>query len=79
MNAQTPFSVCFTGHRPEKMPADPAVSNMLQSLVHMAIIDAIEQGADTFYSGLARGMDTWAAEDVLWLRKQYPLRTSDRS
>lgn len=32
----------------------------------------IEDGADEFYSGMALGVDMWAAEIVLELKKEYP-------
>lgn len=56
---------CFTGHRPEKlsMPEDKIIA----ALEH-AIRAAIEDGYQTFISGMARGVDLWAAEIVLRLR-----------
>ena len=66
-----PFAVCFSGHRPEKLPTGTAL-RMLQSLLYSEIRTAILDGADTFYTGTARGVDLWAAEIVLHFRKQYP-------
>lgn len=68
---QTPFAVCFSGHRPEKLPTGVTL-HMLQSLLYSEIRTAIRDGADTFYTGTARGVDIWAAEIVLHFKKQYP-------
>ena len=58
--------VCFTGHRPEKLNIDEKeVKNRLRD----AIIKAVEDGYTTFISGMARGVDMWAAEIVLEERK----------
>lgn len=73
MGPQTAFAVCFSGHRPEKLPQD-AERRMLKSLLYEEIRTAIRDGADTFYSGMAQGVDLWAAEAVLLLRKEYPVR-----
>ena len=57
---------CFTGHRPEKL-------NMPEQLVVAAlereILTAVEAGFVTFISGMARGVDIWAAEQVLRIRQ----------
>lgn len=56
---------CFTGHRPEKL-------NMSEkediSWLDAEIRQAIKDGFVTFISGMARGVDIWAAEIVLRLR-----------
>ena len=53
---------CFTGHRPEKLRADESsVCMRLEAAVKIAIRD----GYRTFISGMARGVDIWAAEIVL--------------
>ena len=57
---------CFTGHRPEKLNmAEKEVKNRLEK----AICQAINDGFTTFISGMARGVDMWAAEIVLEERK----------
>ena len=58
---------CFTGHRPEKlnMPETEVIA-WLQSEIRKAIDD----GFVTFISGMARGVDIWAAEMVLRLRDE---------
>ena len=60
---------CFTGHRPEKLLHDEAF--YLEAL-HRAIHDAIEAGYSTFITGMARGVDIWAAELVLSFRRTNP-------
>ena len=67
------FAVCFSGHRPEKLPAGPQL-RMLQSLLYSEIETAIRDGADTFYTGMARGTDLWAADMVLHFRFREPER-----
>ena len=62
--------VCgFTGHRPEKLTL-PEVQ--VQQLLREQILQAVEDGFHTFISGMARGVDIWAAELVLQLRAQRP-------
>lgn len=59
---------CFTGHRPEKLnfPEDE-VKRLLKNI----IIKAIDNGYNTFISGMARGIDLWSAEIVLNLKEVY--------
>ena len=56
---------CFTGHRPEKIgiPDETVIA-----LLDKAISEAIQSGYRTFISGMARGVDIWAAEIVLKYR-----------
>lgn len=58
---------CFTGYRPEKlnMPETEVIA-WLESEIRRAIDDGIV----TFISGMARGVDIWAAEIVLRLRDE---------
>lgn len=68
-------AVCFTGHRPEKFPFD--VKNelylkMFKSLIYMHALDAVRDGCDTFYCGMQRGMDIWAGQQILNLKRIYP-------
>lgn len=65
---------CFSGYRPEKMPADlsegtAAFSNMLQHL-RQSILRASNISYQHFISGMSRGFDLWAAEAVLELQQQ---------
>lgn len=69
------YSVSFTGYRPEKLPFseenDPLfldLKNRLSNQIEKLIAD----GADLFYSGMARGVDLLCAEIVLELKNKYP-------
>lgn len=53
---------CFTGHRPEKLNVP---KETVQERLRQAIRQAISDGFTTFISGMARGVDIWAAEIVL--------------
>ena len=66
-----PFTVCFSGHRPEKLPTGTLL-HMLQSMLYHEIDLAVADGADTFYCGGAQGIDLDAADYVISLRKKYP-------
>lgn len=55
----------FTGHRPEKL--DRPEAEVIEGL-KKEIRTAIADGFRTFISGMARGVDLWAAEIVLNLR-----------
>ena len=57
---------CFTGHRPEKLSLSEAE---VKPLLEKAIDTAIENGFTTFITGMAPGVDIWAAEIVLKKRK----------
>ena len=59
--------VCFTGHRPEKLTQSESV---IVKALEAAIKEAISDGKNVFISGMARGVDIWAAEIVLRLRKE---------
>ena len=58
---------CFTGHRPEKL-TEP--ENEIIAALHREIVAAVDDGFVTFISGMARGVDIWAAEIVLSLRSE---------
>jgi len=58
---------CFTGHRPEKLSwPEKEVIAWLEA----EILKAIDDGFVTFISGMARGVDIWAAEIVLRFRDE---------
>ena len=68
--------VAFTGYRPQKMPfgfdeSDPRCIDFKKRL-HDTIESLIWQGYQHFISGGAMGMDMFAAETVLELKKKYP-------
>ena len=56
---------CFTGHRPEKLQTPESV---VVAALEKEIRQAIADGFSVFISGMARGVDIWAAEIVLRLR-----------
>ena len=60
---------CFTGHRPEKLMASESV---IKAALAGEIDLAIRDGFTTFISGVARGVDLWAAELVLDRRAGNP-------
>ena len=69
------YRVSFTGYRPEKLPffsEDDPMCVDLKKRLSKQIKMLIEDGADEFFSGMARGVDTWAAEAVLELKREYP-------
>lgn len=65
---------CFSGHRPEKMPAGmeegTSAWNDLNHQLRLSICDAADRGYRHFLSGMSRGFDIWAAEAVLALARQ---------
>ena len=63
------FRCCFTGHRPYllKRPEDDIKVDLENS-----ILRAVADGYTTFISGLACGVDIWAAEIVVRLQKTNP-------
>ena len=57
--------VCFTRHRPEKLRRiKPEIVKDLKK----EILQATDEGFNVVISGMARGVDIWAAEIVLQLR-----------
>ncbi|MBS6315679.1 DUF1273 domain-containing protein [Porcipelethomonas ammoniilytica] len=69
-------TVCFTGHRPEKLPGygetENASLNVIRSMLYYQIYQSAEEGYKYFISGLARGVDLWAAEYVLEVKNRFP-------
>lgn len=58
--------VCFTGHRPEKLTRQKEeICEDLEKEIRRALAD----GMNVFISGMARGVDLWAAQIVLRLRE----------
>lgn len=60
---------CFTGHRPEKLTLD---ENLVKTRLTYMINEAVRRGYVTFITGMARGVDLWAAEIVLDIRRTNP-------
>lgn len=63
--------LCFTGHRPERLPTGRNLQVLLQTL-HYYIDMAVGQGYTHFYTGLADGVDYYAAEYLFTLRQKHP-------
>ena len=59
----------FTGHRPEKLNIPE--SEVKKLLCH-SIENAIHSGYTNFITGMAKGVDIWAAEIVLTFKDIYP-------
>ena len=57
-------TVCFTGHRSEKLPKGEALGNLRTRLAD-EIEKAIQDGYNTFLFGGAYGWDLMAAEEVI--------------
>ena len=65
----------FTGHRPKGLgyPESDGRCTALKEKLRSLIIRMIEEeGVTHFISGMAQGVDMYAAEIVLELKKQYP-------
>lgn len=63
----------FSGHRPQSLPwrfneTSPACIQ-LQKILALQIARLIDNGYTDFLSGLAIGVDTWAAQSVLAFRE----------
>lgn len=64
----------FTGHRPEKLPwrrgeTDEGCKRLKRALYNQ-IVRYANAGVTDYLSGMAEGVDTWAAQSVLLLRRQ---------
>ena len=67
MNDKRQHRCCFTGHRPNKLGYS---ENEIKPLLETAIDNAISGGYVTFITGMAEGVDIWAAEIVLEKKKE---------
>ena len=75
MNEHTNISVSFTGHRPSKLGGYDETSELITNIkkeLEFKIRTTIRDGYFVFISGMAMGIDTWAAEIVLKLKDEYP-------
>lgn len=73
---QPETTACFTGYRPHKLPwgeteDDPRCAALKLKLIE-SVTAAYARGYRTFISGMARGVDTYAAEAVLALSRVLP-------
>ena len=66
----------FTGHRPQNLPfrfnEDDFRCQELKRRLAILIREKIENGITCFLSGMAIGVDCYAAEIVLSLKKEFP-------
>ena len=62
-------TVCFTGHRPEKLTQS---EGEVREALRAGIGRALKWKYTVFISGMAPGVDIWAAEEILALRKERP-------
>lgn len=66
--------VSFTGHRPDKIVGYSAAPLRVEIAIRKALAEEIrtlsEEGAEVFLSGMAPGVDLWAADEVLRLRAE---------
>lgn len=58
-------SVCFSGHRNERLPQRKADMEKLKVRLWEEIDDAMKDGFNTFYVGACYGWDLFAAEIIL--------------
>lgn len=69
-------SCAVTGHRPQKFPwgynEEDRRCAALKSALTSQIEELVRNGITDFLSGMAEGVDTWAALAVLSLREQHP-------
>lgn len=59
----------FTGHRPEKLNTPEWE---VRKLLRQAVEQAYTDGFNVFLSGVARGVDLWAADIVLLMKEEHP-------
>lgn len=68
---------CFTGHRPKSLPfgyneEEPSCKKLKELLSDNIERQITENGVTHFISGMAMGVDIYAAEAVLELKEKYP-------
>ena len=70
------LACAFTGHRPDRFSFGYNESDerclKIKTLMSEHIRKLIVEGTEIFYSGMAIGVDIWAAEIVLELKKEHP-------
>lgn len=76
LSGNTQKRCSFTGHRPRNFPWKYNESSpdciALKKALESQILELINRGVTEFYSGMAQGVDTWAAEIILALRQEKP-------
>ena len=70
------YACAFTGHRPDRFSFGYNENDerclKIKALMSEHIKKLIVESTEIFYSGMAIGVDIWAAEIVLELKKTYP-------
>ena len=61
---------CFTGHRPEKLNQ---TEQEVKEWLSVQIDSAISDGYTTFITGMAMGVDLWAAEIIISKKATHPI------
>ena len=62
-------TVCFTGHRPGKLAQS---EEEVRKALRTGIEQALKWKYTSFITGMAQGVDLWAAEEVLALKTGHP-------
>jgi len=65
-------TVCFAGHRPDRLPQDAERLLLMRERLAVVIEDAVRRGNVNFVSGAMSGFDVEAAEQVIRLKDKYP-------
>lgn len=69
-------TLCFSGHRPEKLPRGGDISSRevrtLMSKLFVEIENSYIKGYRNFVSGVAKGVDIWAAKYVISMKLTNP-------
>jgi len=69
-------TLCFSGHRPEKLPnkgdLEAPETKMLLSILFNEIEESLKEGYKRFITGVAKGIDLWAAKYIIELKQSHP-------
>jgi uncharacterized phage-like protein YoqJ len=70
-------AVCFSGHRPDRLPGkgnpDNSDAQELAAALREHIENAVQRGKHTFLHGVMAGWDIFAAEQIISLKEKFPL------
>ena len=64
-------TLCFTGHRPDKLPEGKRLAGLIQTLYYY-IDSVLERGYVCFLDGMADGIDYLAAEYLFRKKAEFP-------
>ena len=69
-------TLCFSGHRPARLPGngnpDHPETRALAAALRQELIAAVGRGKTVMLHGCMAGWDVFCAEQVIFLKKQYP-------